>query len=155
MKRKALLFGITLVLIVSLLPLAGVSARESSPASSEAAATVLKKTIKTKGMWYESNLLAAKYVQKITWWYNGSRVKALVVTNKGDTYTPPDWIYNGYAVWAESGGAGHKGYYRSTHGYFYSPYWDINFFIDIEQYVYADGSSSHEVWFYPFDTHSD
>jgi hypothetical protein len=153
MKRKALLFGVTLALIVSLLPLAGVSARESSPSSSEAAATVLKKTIKNKGSIYDSGYLTARYVQKIQWWYNGSRVKAYAATMKGTIlYWIGDWFYLGYALVSTSGGVGHKSYYRWTEGQFNSSCWGFNFYVEIEQQVYADGTSWGNVWFYPFET---
>jgi hypothetical protein len=147
MKRKALLFAITLILVVSLVPLAGVSAKQSPSASSTAAAaTVQKKTIKTAGLLYCNSYPCFKYKQQIKWWYDGKRVTAYVATMKGVIYQY-GWYYLGYYLWATSGGAGKRSYYRWTEGEFWSSTYGY-YYIDVEQKVKRNGASWGNWWWY-------
>jgi hypothetical protein len=154
MKRTGFLFAVILTLVVSLVPLSGVSAHRMtsvspspalSLASAPAARVLYSKEIKSKKYLDFNGTVCMKYVQKIYWMYNYKYVRYWQATMKGRTYQP-GWIYLGYKKIGSAGGVSYTYYYRWTHGIFYNPIYGY-YYIDIEQEVYKDGTYWKD-WFW-------
>jgi hypothetical protein len=152
MKRRGFLFAVISILIVSLVPLGGVSAQRTAASSSAsrslapapAARVLYSKTIKTKVTAYIYGYRQFKYVQKIYWAYNNKTIRYWEATMKGVVYNP-DWSYLGFSIKASYGGVGYPSYYRWTRGHFREPTLG-NFYIHIEQEVYYDGTYWTNWW---------
>lgn len=155
MKKRAFIFAIVLLLVVSLVPLSGVSAQRPAPASSAslsaapapAAAPTYYKTLKTKIVLTYSGLNCMKYVQKTYWGYDYATITLWIITRKGVTFMPADAIYEGSVTRQTFGGIGETYFYGWTTGLFWWVPHTMFYLFDIQQEVYADGTWwKNKVW---------
>lgn len=150
--KKGFLFVVVLILIVSLVPLSGVSAQRPVPASSAdtapAARATYYKQIKTQVKMYSGPTLAFKYVQKLYWGYDYSIIQSWAATMKGVCFMPAYCTYLGYKLKSSAGGPGYTYYYRWTRGKFYWSGGGAGYYaLHIEQEVYPNGTWwKHKGW---------
>jgi hypothetical protein len=127
MKSKFCLFAIILVLVVSLVPLSGVSAQRTTsapasaasmaPAPAPAARETYSKTIKYRVTKKCGGAACLSYTQKITWTYDNNMIQTIVSSMKGVVYNT-NWDFKGYVIKATGGGAGQRAYSLWTEGWF-------------------------------------
>jgi hypothetical protein len=145
--KKIGLFAIILIMVVSLVPLGGVSAQRAAPASSAsmsaasapAARLTYYKQIKTQLVMYTSSK-AFKYVQKIYWGYDYSTVRYWSYITKGVVWQTANCNFLGSNVYSQSGGVGYTYFYLMTQGIFWWKPTEDYYYINIEQEVRKDGT---------------
>jgi hypothetical protein len=153
MKRKSFLFVVVLILVVSLVPLSGVSAQRTAPTSSAsmsaapapAARATYAKEIKNKMTMYCGGTVCFRYVQKIYWQYDYSTVSYWAATMKGLLYQT-GWYYDGYSVIGTAGGAGKTAYYRWTRGQFYNSTYGY-YWLHVAMQVFYNGNYWKDKWY--------
>jgi hypothetical protein len=149
MKKRFFLFGIIVFLVVSLVPLSGVSAQRATSASSAAmsgvsapsARTIYSKDIKTQLVYYCGGVKCFKLALKTNWTYDKSTILSHVTIANGVSFQS-NWEYRGPAWISDVGGVGMtysfhwvEGTFRkaSSGGYVYV-------YLDIWQGFFADGT---------------
>lgn len=147
--KRLFLFAIVLTLVVSLVPLSGVNAQRVAPTSATsmttapAARAIQSKTVKTQMAVSHNGTRSFKYVQKISWEYNGKKIISYKATMKGLVYKPDqDVFYMGSVVWNRNGGVGSDHYYQVSVGYFAWFPTRTRYEIHIAHTVEADGKWS-------------
>jgi hypothetical protein len=162
MKSKFFLFTIILILVVSLVPLSGVSAQRTtsapassvsmSPAPAPAARETYSKTIKYRITKNCGGVACLSYTQKITWTYNNKWILTIDYSNKGIAYNPA-WSYDGWSPLGTAGGAGKRAYYLWLAGMFSKDLGDGTWkeaSLNITMQVLYDGTYWKYGWWYTY-----
>lgn len=148
--KKLFLFCIVFILIVSLVPLSGVSAQRAAPAASAntapAAQATYTKTIKTSLIVNCSGVKCLKYVQKITWEYDNSLIVSDDYEYKGVSYNS-SWAYMHPRVVTMQGGPGLPYGFVWTEGTFLKGSTGMYILTHIAQFFFADGTWSSQKFF--------
>lgn len=155
MKRRVYLFAVTLILVVSLVPLSGVSAQRTAPAPASsasmsadpapAARATYQKSIKAQKKMYCGGLICFMYKQKLTWQYDYSKIVYWAATMQGFIYQS-GWYYYGYSLIGSAGGVGKTAYYRWTRGTFYSSTHGY-YYLHVAMQVFYDGAYWKDKWY--------
>jgi hypothetical protein len=161
MKSNFFLFTIIFILVVSLVPLSGVSAQRTtsapassvsmSPAPAPAARETYSKTIKYKITKNCGGAACLSYTQKITWTYDYDTILAIDSSTKGLVYNP-DWDYVGADELGTAGGAGQKAYYLWSRGGFYKASVSKFASLNIAMQILYDGTYWKWGWWYAYIT---
>jgi hypothetical protein len=146
MKKKSFLIAIVIILVVSLVPLSGVSAQRTAPASSAsmsavsapAARATYTKSIKTKLVFNCYGSKCLKYVQKITWQYDNTSVLTAVPSVKGVVFQSP-WVYDGDSLVSKVDARPFY-FFEWTKGGFHKPTGGKYVALNIMQQVFPDGT---------------
>jgi hypothetical protein len=157
MKSKFFLFTIILILVVSLVPLSGVSAQRTAPAPASsasmapapapAARETYSKTIKYRITKNCAGAACFSYTQKITWTYDNNKIITIDSSTKGLVYNPA-WSYYGSWLLGTAGGAGQKHYYLWTMGRFYKASVYKFARLNITMQILYDGTYWKGGWWY-------
>jgi hypothetical protein len=149
MKSNFFLFTIIFILVVSLVPLSGVSAQRTtsapassvsmSPAPAPAARETYSKTIKYRITTTCAGAACYSYTQKITWTYDNNIIMTINASTKGSTYNPA-WSYQNSSPEGTAGGAGQKAYYLWTRGMFYKASVSKIALVNIAMQILYDGT---------------
>jgi hypothetical protein len=161
MKSKFCLFVIIFIVVVSLVPLSGVSAQRttSAPASSvsmapapaPAARETYSKTIKYRITKNCAGAACFSYTQYITWTYDNNWILTVGSSTKGLVYNP-DWVYVGPYTRGTAGGAYAKAYYLWTEGEFFKDVTGKYARLNIAMQILYDGTYWKSGWRYAFIT---
>jgi hypothetical protein len=157
MKSNFFLFTIIFILVVSLVPLSGVSAQRTtsapassvsmSPAPAPAARETYSKTIKYKITKNCGGAACLSFTQKFTWTYDYDVILTVNMSHKGLVYNP-DWSYQGSSFGGTAGGAGQKAFYFWSRGWFYKASVSKSACLNNAMQILYDGTYWKWGWWY-------